>query len=266
MAQPSSTGYLPPQIPMSLKFYSGGFFGSSLWLEWDGSNLYRKRQHSGGSNSRNCPWVCLLPPTAQAWFELRRVLDELKAWRWRRKWSDPGIMDGWQWDLGLVWGPQKWSGSGSNNAPQEFRRVERLLEKLGSGRKAPGLPAGFSIRANHSSGGVEFIWDGRHLHWWCRDSGKEGLVEGDRSGIPSEAWKKFNRAFATARRAAHSEGMTMDENYYEKCDSRSYTIDLERGSQSSRPWLKVLGELARLAEVTLAFGPREDGPRVRASD
>jgi hypothetical protein len=164
-------------------------------------------------------------------------------------------MDGWQWDLVLVWGTQKWSGSGSNASPQEFSRVERLLEALAKGRRAPGFPAGFSIRANQALGEVQLDWDGRRLQWWCCAYGKAGLVEGERDGIPSAAWKKFNRAFATARRAKPSEGVTVGEYDYERMGSQSYSIDLERGGLSSRPWLKVLGELARLAEVTLPFGP-----------
>lgn len=39
---------------------------------------------------------------------------------------------------------------------------------------------------------------------------------------------------------------------------QSYSIDLERGGESSPPWLKVLGELARLAEVTLPFNLMAD--------
>jgi hypothetical protein len=202
------------QAPISLKFYSGGFFGSSLWLEWDGSHLYRKRQDSGGSDPRLDSWVCLRPPSAQGWSELRLVLDELHAWKWRRTWSNQDIMDGWQWDLALVWGTQTWSGSGSNDAPRGFSRGERLLESFANGRKAPGFPVGFSVRANHALGVAQFGWDGRHLQWWC-DSGKGGLVEGVRVGIPSEDWKRFKRAFATARRAGSLKEKMVDENIYE---------------------------------------------------
>ena len=255
MNLPLSTSELPPQAPTSLNFYSGGFFGSSLWLEWDGSRLYRKRQDSGGADPRLDSWVCLLPPSAETWSDFRRVLDELKAWRWRRNWTNRDIMDGWQWDLALVWGTQKWSGSGSNASPREFSRVERLLEALAKGRKAPGFPAGFSIRANQALGEVQFAWDGRCLQWWCCANRKAGLVEGERGGIPSAAWRRFNRAFATARRAEPSEGITAEEYDYERRGCQRYSIDLERGGLSSRPWLKVLGELARLAEVILPFGP-----------
>ena len=158
MNLPLSTSEHPPQAPTSLNFYSGGYFGSSLWLEWDGSRLYRKRQDSGGSDPRIDSWVCLLPPSAETWSDFRRLLDELKAWRWRRNWINREIMDGWQWNLVLVWGTQKWSGSGSNASPGEFSRVERLLEALAKGRKAPGFPAGFSIRANQALGEVQFAW------------------------------------------------------------------------------------------------------------
>ena len=185
MDLPLSTSELPPQAPTSLHFYSGGYFGSSLWLEWDGSRLYRKRQDSGESDPRLDTWVCLMPPSAETWSDFKRVLDELKAWRWRRKWINRDVMDGWQWHLLLVWGAQKWSGSGSNASPREFIRVERLLEALAKGRKAPGFPEGFSVRANQALGEVRFAWDGRRLEWQCCAYGKAGLVEGKRSGIPS---------------------------------------------------------------------------------
>ncbi len=254
MNLPLSTSEHPPQAPTSLNFYSGGYFGSSLWLEWDGSRLYRKRQDSGGSDPRIDSWVCLLPPSAETWSDFRRLLDELKAWRWRRNWINREIMDGWQWNLVLVWGTQKWSGSGSNTSPRAFSRVERLLEALAKGRKAPGFPAGFSIRANQALGEVQFAWDGRRLEWQCCAYGKAGLVEGERSGIPSEAWKRFNRAFAKVRRAEPSEGITIEVCDSERRGSQSYSIVLERGGESSPPWLRVLGELARLAGVTLPFG------------
>lgn len=242
------------QPPKSLKFCSGGFFGSSLRLEWDGSNLYRQRQDSGGSDPHHCSWVCLRTPSVQAWFELRQVLDELNAWNWPRKSDNPDVMDGWQWDLGLVWGTRKWSGCGSNAFPLGFKKVERVLERLAKGRKASGIPSGFEIRACGKQGEVRFVWDGRILQWWCWATGTGCSSQGERSGLSSVAWKGFNRAFSKARRMGLPQGGTLDGYPGDRGYLSNSCFDLDMSDQPSALWHKVVLELVGLSGLELPFG------------
>jgi len=249
----------PLEPPRSLKFYSGGFFGSSLRLEWDGTNLYRQRQDSGGSDPLHCSWVCLRPPSVRAWAELRQKLDELSAWKWPRRSDNPNVMDGWQWGLGLVWGTRKWSGCGSNAFPLGFRKVERVLERLAKGRKAPGFPSGFVIHARGEQVEVRFDWDGRRLQWWYRAAGEDGSPEGARTGFPPAAWSGFNRSFSNARRMDLPKGGTFDGYPNDLSDHSKSCFNLDMHDQSMAPWHRVVQELADLSGLALPSGPGSVG-------
>lgn len=238
---------LPQEPPGSLKFYSGWYFGSSLRLEWDGTNLYRQSQDSGGAEPLQCPWVCLRPPSVQVWADLSQKLDELGAWKWPRKSDNPDVMDGWQWDLGLVWGTRKWSGCGSNASPLGFKQVERALERLAKGRKAPGFPSGFVVDARGEQIKVRFEWNGRRLQWWYRAAGKADSSEGARTGIPSVAWRGFTRALSNARRIGLPERRTMEGYPNDLCDYSKSCFDLDMRDQAMAPWHRVVQELASLS-------------------
>jgi hypothetical protein len=242
------------QAPKCMKFYSGGFFGSSLRLEWDGSNLYRQKQNFGGSDLRHCSWVCLSPPSAQAWSELRQVLDEHDVWKWPCKSTNPDVMDGRQWDLGFVWGTREWAGSGCNAYPLGFTQVERVLERLAKGRRAPGFPARFVIQARREQEEVRFEWDGRRLQWWYWAAGRGCSSEGEQGRLPSAAWKEFNRAFSNARHMGLLQGHALEGYPSDRGDSSLSCFDLDMSTQPLALWQKMVRELAGLSGLTLSVG------------
>ena len=245
------------QAPKSLKFYSGGFFGSSLWLEWDGTNLWRKREIYGdrdGTEYRGPFWVCLQCPESETWLEVRRTLDEVKAWKWPRKgFCDNGITDGWQWELALEWGKKRFSSHGSNASPKGFIKVELVLERLAKGRAAPGFPSAFTIEGPIEQKWVRFDWDGRCLHWCYWISGGRHNWEGNRGGIPPKAWKRFIGAYLKARKSPMPNEQTSDVSRIFQGGQSKRFFELILREQPSSLWVRVLLELVELSEVPLPF-------------
>lgn len=59
----------------------------------------------------------LVCPTVEQWREFRRELDAIGVWRWRAEYSTPGVVDGTQWSLDVIYPDRAVRTQGSNSYP-----------------------------------------------------------------------------------------------------------------------------------------------------
>jgi hypothetical protein len=86
-------------------------------------------------------------PTIEQWREFRRELDGIGVWRWRAHYSSPGVSDGTQWTLDVVYPDRAVSAQGNNDYPaatpdasgvssgsKAFTRYLKAVQRLLGGR------------------------------------------------------------------------------------------------------------------------------------
>jgi hypothetical protein len=105
----------PSPAPEKFRAHIGGFGGGDFVVEWRDQVLtYTSRARERGQPARTESIV----PTPAQWREFRAALDELKVWQWKSEYTNPGIMDGTQWSLDVVYADHSLSSQGSNNFPK----------------------------------------------------------------------------------------------------------------------------------------------------
>lgn len=71
-------------------------------------------------------------PTIEQWREFRRELNAIGVWRWRAQYSRPGVSDGTQWTLDVIYPDKAIRAQGNNDFP-------------GATQDPSGIPSGSKI-------------------------------------------------------------------------------------------------------------------------
>lgn len=109
-------------LPVVLKIHIGGFFGPSYWVELRGESLvYRVRDIDPKTNAVRLTSK-VITPSASQWRRFWRAMDEVGLWRWRAHYANPGVFDGTQWRVEVVFAGRRAQASGSNAYPGEAAR------------------------------------------------------------------------------------------------------------------------------------------------
>jgi hypothetical protein len=58
-----------------------------------------------------------IEPSPEAWSRFRKRLDWLGVWKWKKHYPNPGVRDGTQWRVLLVYKDKTLDASGSNSYP-----------------------------------------------------------------------------------------------------------------------------------------------------
>ena len=99
-------------VPQQFHARVGGFMGYSYEVRLqDGGLDYAK---VGGGQK---PEHARVRPTTEQWKEFRRELDAIGVWRWRAQYSSPGVSDGTQWTLDVIYPDKAVRAQGNNDYP-----------------------------------------------------------------------------------------------------------------------------------------------------
>jgi hypothetical protein len=139
---PSLFGGETDAIPQRFQTRVGGFMGHTYEVQLqDGCLQYA----TFGRGIKSDPArVC---PTVEQWSEFRRELDAIGVWRWRAQYSTPGVVDGTQWSLDVVYPDRAVRTQGNNSYPgatpdslgvpsgsKAFSRYLKAVQRLLGGR------------------------------------------------------------------------------------------------------------------------------------
>lgn len=88
-----------------------------------------------------CPEI--LSPTAEDWERFWSAAEACDLWNWTRRYDDPDILDGTQWQVEITLGSRRLKSSGSNAYPggegdgssKLFTSLLRAVRKLVGGRE-----------------------------------------------------------------------------------------------------------------------------------
>lgn len=80
-------------------------------------------------------------PSKRKWINFIKKLDAINAWKWKKHYDNPSVLDGIQWELEIVYGKQKIKSFGSNwypgstnyddlNETAEFKALKHALSLL----------------------------------------------------------------------------------------------------------------------------------------
>jgi hypothetical protein len=122
--------------PSTLSIAIGGYTGNSYAVELSADGLiYRSLRYGYEANE-----TLTIVPDRVAWERFRRALDDLGVWDWAPEYSRPGIFDGTNWHVEIVWGERSIHSHGMNGYPggsddsQLFSRFLSAVRALVGGR------------------------------------------------------------------------------------------------------------------------------------
>lgn len=106
--------------PIEFMVSIGGNWGPSYRIEFcDNGNLLYLHNPNGffeeGCTSEE------IEVTEDEWLLFRDRLNELEIWKWKRRYDNPGVYDGTNWKLKLVYFNQTIESFGSNAFPDQSR-------------------------------------------------------------------------------------------------------------------------------------------------
>ena len=100
--------------PLKLEFYIGGYSGPNHILKLENGVLkYKLFEAHPDYPEKEIEVV----PIGRKWINFRKKLDAINVWRWRRRYVDPDVCDGTQWEFEVDYGVKKIKSSGSNSYP-----------------------------------------------------------------------------------------------------------------------------------------------------
>ena len=118
----------PVRPPRILEFSIGGFPEGEESLRFRKGELWTQgRPAEPGIEG---PWIRRTPPSQEAWEGLWKLLQRVGAPAWARNYDDPGVDDGTQWELWILWGRTRIRCEGSNAYPRGFGALERALRRF----------------------------------------------------------------------------------------------------------------------------------------
>jgi hypothetical protein len=104
-----SVSYLPKRFEVSI----GGFWGQSFGVEIAGDSLIYKTYEQG----YNLIDERTITPTAIQWNRFWVPTNKLNIWKWKNRYTNPGIMDGTSWKVNIYYKNMEINSSGSNSFP-----------------------------------------------------------------------------------------------------------------------------------------------------
>lgn len=100
--------------PLKLEFYIGGFTGPNHSIKLaNGILKYKLFEAHPDYPEKEIEVV----PTGRKWINFRKKLNAIDVWKWKRRYVDPDICDGTQWEFEVDYGVKKKKCSGSNAYP-----------------------------------------------------------------------------------------------------------------------------------------------------
>jgi hypothetical protein len=100
--------------PMQLSIGIGGFMGPSYSVELAEGRLRYQATGSGYADLRT-EWI---EPAAAQWSAFRDGLDAIGIWKWQPEYPNPGVCDGTQWQVEIVYADAMVRSHGDNNYPE----------------------------------------------------------------------------------------------------------------------------------------------------
>lgn len=100
--------------PLKLEFSIGGFdMPAQYCVILEGETL----KYGLGFGSKLLEIITEVKPTDIKWANFKNKLYEIGVWDWKRRYHNPHVLDGTQWDLLIDYGFEKIKTSGSNRYP-----------------------------------------------------------------------------------------------------------------------------------------------------
>lgn len=130
--------------PKRLLITIGGYMGPSYSVELSGEGLRYEVYDQGYANPR----AEVITPSDEAWTAFRAALDSIRVWRWHKDYPNPGVVDGTQWSVEIVYDDVQLTSGGDNRYPTAsgapsqgfedtptFRRLIKAVRTLIGGRE-----------------------------------------------------------------------------------------------------------------------------------
>lgn len=118
-----------PQVPEAMVLYVGGSEGPSYQVDLAEQSLrYRKSWGDKGT-------VETIKPTVEQWAAFQAVLEEIRAWEWKKSYATAQVKDGTHWSVTMAFRGRKIESTGSNAYPPDFDKYLAAVKALLGGKE-----------------------------------------------------------------------------------------------------------------------------------
>ena len=100
-------------LPQRFDVFIGGYMGTSYHVEMQDKCLIYQMFDIGYELKENQKII----PTTQQWAKFWNRINNLKIWDWETNYPNPGICDGTQWKINILYNEKQLETSGDNNYP-----------------------------------------------------------------------------------------------------------------------------------------------------
>jgi hypothetical protein len=100
--------------------------GPSFSVEKDGPVLLYKTYGSGYSRKKTRK----VKPSPQEWKRFWRACDQIGVWKWRPRYENSTVNDGFSWRVLIEFDHKKFESSGSNDAPTGLKDLLKSVSEL----------------------------------------------------------------------------------------------------------------------------------------
>jgi hypothetical protein len=108
-------------IPEKFSASIGGFLGQSYWVTLEHDAIV----YSTSPSSSVAPKEKLVfHPTTSEWNKFQVMLNEAGIWSWEKRYEDPNVADGTQWNVEVKWGERFKQSSGDNAFPEKRKEFK----------------------------------------------------------------------------------------------------------------------------------------------
>lgn len=122
--------------PTVMSVMIGGAFGRSYEVTYDGRELrYYAVKNFFDLKTKK---AVVIKPTDAQWQALFDELERIKAWKWKRDYTNPNVFDGTSWRAIVSYetsDPCDLVSYGSNSYPPDFKAFLAAIQKLIGGKK-----------------------------------------------------------------------------------------------------------------------------------
>jgi hypothetical protein len=117
--------------PEMFEFYIGGFGGDCYTIKYHDEKL----TYCPSGPGRYCSpdHIVEIVPTPSEWEQFWQKLTDLHVWEWKKRYDNPHVLDGTQWELKFEANGRKKKFSGSNEYPKSFDKFLEAVSVLVGG-------------------------------------------------------------------------------------------------------------------------------------
>jgi len=116
-------------IPSRLNIFRlsiGGYFGSSYSLELKSQDITYET-FGDGYELENSE---IIRPTLAQLEQFLKKIKEIGIWEWKKRYSNPHILDGTSWSVSIEYEGKRFKSSGSNAYPESFNKITKIVRQL----------------------------------------------------------------------------------------------------------------------------------------